>query len=119
MGLENAANNRVGTFSRGMAQRLGLASCLVGEPKILFLDDPLLGLDPIGQKELMQLILELKNQGKTVFFCSHILSQAEKICDRVGIILEGGLKFAGNLADFLSKHNTSSLEEAFFREIGQ
>jgi len=85
-----------------MIQRIGLAQALLNDPKIVFLDEPQSGLDPLGRKEVRDIILRLRDEGKTVFFSSHILSDAELICDKVGILFEGKLKAIGNLKDLLS-----------------
>ncbi len=101
VGLGHARDVRLGEFSKGMRQRFGIAQALVSEPEILFLDEPLTGLDPQGRKDLKDLILSLKEEGKTVFFSSHILADAEAICDRVGILRQGRLVDAGRVEDLL------------------
>lgn len=98
--LAPAAEQRVGTFSKGMKQRLGFAVALIHDPAILILDEPMSGLDPLGRHLTKQLILELKSQGKTIFFSSHILSDIETLCSRIGIIHQGRLLYQGGLADF-------------------
>lgn len=85
-----------------MLQRVGLAQALLNNPKVVFLDEPQSGLDPLGRKEIRDIILQLREEGKTVFFSSHILSDAELVCDRVGILYEGELKNIGHLRDLLS-----------------
>lgn len=89
VGLIEASHRRVGGFSRGMQQRLGIAAALLPEPKLLILDEPSSALDPEGRAEVLQLILALKEMGKTVIFSTHILSDVERICDTVGIIADG------------------------------
>jgi len=84
-------------FSKGMLQRVGMAQALVNDPKILFLDEPMSGLDPIGRREVRDLIAELRDEGKTVFMCSHILSDIEILCDRVAILRKGQLAHLGPL----------------------
>jgi len=86
-------------FSKGMLQRVGLAQALVNDPEIVFLDEPMSGLDPVGRREVRDLIASLRIQGKTVFMCSHILSDIEVLCDSVAILKHGRLAHAGSLAE--------------------
>jgi ABC-2 type transport system ATP-binding protein len=103
VGLEQAAGLRLRKFSRGMLQRVGLAQALINRPDLLFLDEPLGGLDPVGRKELRDIILQLKQEGRTVFLCSHILQDIEMICDRVAILVAGRIMKAGRLRDLISE----------------
>jgi ABC-2 type transport system ATP-binding protein len=91
-------------FSKGMLQRVGLAQSLVNDPEIVFLDEPMSGLDPVGRREVRDLIAAMRDEGKTVFMCSHILSDIEVLCDRVAILKNGKLMATGTDADALSKH---------------
>lgn len=100
-GLEEAADRRVGGFSRGMLQRLGLAATVVGRPALLLLDEPASALDPVGRREVLDLIVNLRNRA-TVVFSSHILNDVEEVCDRVGILVSGRLRVQGSLADLLA-----------------
>jgi ABC-2 type transport system ATP-binding protein len=102
VGLSDAADRQVRKYSKGMQQRLGIAQALVADPAFVVLDEPMSGLDPIGRKEVRDLILELKRRGKTVFFSTHILPDVETLCDRVGLIQRGRLSDAGRLGDLLS-----------------
>ena len=102
VGLTQAANLPLKGYSKGMLQRIGLGQALLNDPRIVFLDEPQSGLDPFGRKEMRDIILKLKEEGKTVFFSSHILSDAEMICDRVGILYKGKLINVGYLRDLLS-----------------
>jgi len=86
-------------FSKGMLQRVGLAQALLNDPEVLFLDEPMSGLDPLGRRDVRALILELRDAGRTIFFSSHILSDAEALCSRVAIVAKGRLAGAGRLAD--------------------
>src|SRR5215510_10218945 len=86
-------------FSKGMVQRLGLAQALINEPDVVFLDEPMSGLDPIGRREVRELILRLRDQGRTVFFSSHVLSDAEALCNRVAILVKGRLEVAGSVEE--------------------
>jgi ABC-2 type transport system ATP-binding protein len=90
-------------FSKGMLQRVGLAQSLVNDPEIVFLDEPMSGLDPVGRREVRDLIAELRDEGKTVFMCSHILSDIEVLCDRVAILKEGRLAQVGYLDELRRK----------------
>jgi ABC-2 type transport system ATP-binding protein len=89
-------------FSKGMLQRVGIAQALINEPEVVFLDEPMSGLDPIGRREIRELILRLRERGCTVFFSSHVLSDAETLCSRVGIMAKGRLVTAGALSDMLA-----------------
>lgn len=102
VGLTEAADRQIRKYSKGMQQRLGIAQALVADPAFVVLDEPMSGLDPIGRKEVRDLILELKRRGKTVFFSTHILPDVETLCDRVGVILNGRLRDVGRLGDLLS-----------------
>jgi ABC-2 type transport system ATP-binding protein len=89
-------------FSKGMIQRVGLAQALVNDPELVFLDEPMSGLDPLGRREVRELILRLRDQGRTVFFSSHILADAETLCSRIAIVAKGRLMASGRLADILT-----------------
>ncbi|HEY8494457.1 MAG TPA: ABC transporter ATP-binding protein [Myxococcota bacterium] len=99
--LTHAADARLRTYSKGMLQRVGIAQALVHDPAVVFLDEPMSGLDPIGRKEIRDLILRLHHEGKTVFMNTHILSDVETICDRVAIIVKGVIRYEGRIASFL------------------
>lgn len=117
VGLTQAANIPLRGYSKGMNQRIGLAQALMNDPDIVFLDEPQSGLDPLGRKEVRDLILGLRKQGKTVFFSSHILSDAEMICDRVAILFKGRLRSVGRLSDLLSSSVTEW--EIVLRDVGE
>jgi len=102
VGISHAANRPLRSFSKGMLQRAGLAQALMGDPDLVVLDEPMSGLDPLGRKEVRDLIFDLKARGKTVFFCTHILSDAAALCDRVGIIVGGEIRDVGGLGELLS-----------------
>lgn len=102
VGLSHAGELPLRGYSKGMQQRIGLAQSLLNDPKIVFLDEPQSGLDPFGRKEVRDLILSLRDQGKTVFFSSHILPDAEMICDRVAILHKGEMIALGPLSEMLS-----------------
>jgi len=103
VGLDGRDTEPLRSFSRGMLQRIGLAQALINDPDLLILDEPLGGLDPVGRKDFRDIILDLRRQGKTIFFSSHILEDAEKIADRVGIIHLGRLIAEGPLNELLTK----------------
>jgi len=102
VGLSDAADRQIRKYSKGMQQRLGIAQALVGDPAFVILDEPMSGLDPVGRKEVRDLILELRRRGKTVFFSTHILPDVESLCDRVGVIIGGRLQDVGRIGDLLS-----------------
>lgn len=104
--MERAKKIRLRKFSKGMQQRAGLAYALMGDPDVLILDEPMSGLDPIGRKDFVDLIRKLKDEGKTIFFSSHVLSDIENLCDRVGILVNGELKKIGKVSDLL--HGSSN-----------
>jgi ABC-2 type transport system ATP-binding protein len=103
VGVSYAADRRVGRLSKGMLQRTGLAAALVADPELLILDEPMSGLDPVGRKEVKELILEERKLGRTVFFSTHILSDVETMCDRVTILRRGEVVVSGRLADLLKR----------------
>ena len=103
VGLADAIDRAARTLSKGMLQRVGLAAALVHEPELLVLDEPMSGLDPIGRKEVRDVIEGQKKQGRTVFFSTHILSDVETLCDRVCILKKGKVVVAGRLSDLLSR----------------
>jgi ABC-2 type transport system ATP-binding protein len=101
VGLAGRADRAIRRFSKGMVQRLGLAQALIGDPEIVILDEPMSGLDPIGRKDVRDLIFSLRGAGRTVLFSTHILSDVEAICDRIGIIADGRLTDCGTLTSLL------------------
>jgi ABC-2 type transport system ATP-binding protein len=102
VGMSGAADVALRRASKGMLQRIGLAQALVNDPELVILDEPMSGLDPLGRHLIRRLILELKDAGKTVFFSTHILSDAETLCDRVALLRDGQVTAAGRLADILT-----------------
>src|SRR5881296_2290970 len=95
VGLETAGKIQLRKYSKGMLQRIGLAQAILHDPKLVILDEPMSGLDPVGRREVRDIILQLKRDGKTVMFSTHILSDAEMLCDRVGVIVGGKLRGVG------------------------
>src|SRR5205085_3742717 len=102
-------DRRLGGYSKGMLQRIGLAQALVQEPKLVVLDEPTAGVDPVGAREIRDLILDLKRRGVTVLLSSHLLEQVEEICDRVGILANGILVREGALRDLLAIENQTDV----------
>lgn len=103
VGLRHAVHRPIRKFSKGMLQRLGIAQALLNEPDLIVFDEPMSGLDPMGRKDVRDIIHELRDQGRTVFFSSHILQDVEMICDRVGIIVKGQMRAEGLLGDMLAE----------------
>jgi ABC-2 type transport system ATP-binding protein len=110
VGLSDARSLQLRKFSKGMLQRIGIAQALINDPHLVILDEPMSGLDPVGRKEIRDLILQLKTQGKTVFFSSHILHDAEVLCDRVGILIKGRLVALGKVTELIGAASTQSVE---------
>lgn len=96
-GLQEAAHRRLGGYSKGMLQRVGLAQALVQRPRLLVLDEPTAGVDPLGSRTIRDIIMGLKGQGTTIFLCSHLLEQVQEVCDRVGILYQGNLIAEGSV----------------------
>jgi ABC-2 type transport system ATP-binding protein len=110
VGLEGKEKIQLRKFSKGMLQRIGIAQALINDPKLVILDEPMSGLDPIGRKEIRDIIIHLKEKGKTIFFSSHILPDVEMICDRIGIIGKGQLIKTGKVDDLIHSMGTQSIE---------
>lgn len=115
VGLDKAQNQSIREYSKGMVQRAGLAQALIGNPSLLLLDEPFSGLDVLGRYEMKQVLLDLKKQGKTILFNSHILSEIEEICDEVGIIDRGKLLIKDKITTVLKPKQT--LEQYFVSAI--
>lgn len=110
VGLDDAANRQIALYSKGMVQRAGLAQAIVHNPRLLILDEPASGLDPIGASDMADIILRLKAEGKTVLLCSHMMSEVEKLCSRAAILSKGKIAAMGKLDDMLSISGTSRIE---------
>ena len=122
VGLTNARDQRLSTYSQGMLQRIGLAQALVNEPKLVVLDEPTAGVDPAGSRDIRNLIVDLKRRGITVLLSSHLLTQVQEICDRVGILAGGTLAREGRLEELIAIENRSELvlenaSDALVKEI--
>ena len=109
VGLTNARDQRLSTYSKGMLQRIGLAQALINEPKLVVLDEPTAGVDPAGSRDIRNLIVDLKQCGITVLLSSHLLTQVQEICDRVGILARGVLVREGRLEELIAIENQSEL----------
>jgi ABC-2 type transport system ATP-binding protein len=114
VGIYGARDFEIKTYSKGMRQRLGFAQSLVNDPEYLFLDEPLDGLDPIGRREMKEVMLQLKSEGRKIFLNTHILYDVEEICDEVGIIHEGKLLYGGSVKEFCAG---KPLEERFMEVV--
>jgi ABC-2 type transport system ATP-binding protein len=114
VGLAASADVQLRKFSKGMLQRVGIAQAILHDPHVIFLDEPMSGLDPVGRREVRDIILDLKKQGRTVFFSTHILSDAEMLCDRVAVLVGGKLQGVGAPREMVSMdvHGTEILFEA-------
>ncbi|MGE5207937.1 MAG: ABC transporter ATP-binding protein [Alphaproteobacteria bacterium] len=109
VGLTKARDRRLGTYSKGMLQRIGLAQALIHDPRLVVLDEPTAGVDPAGSREIRDLIMDLKGRGITVLLSSHLLAQAQEICDRIGILANGVLVREGRLRELIAIENQTEL----------
>jgi len=122
VGLTKARKRRLGTYSKGMLQRIGLAQALINNPKLVVLDEPTAGVDPVGSREIRDLIVDLRRRGITVLLSSHLLAQAQEICDRVGILADGALVREGRLHELIAIENQTEIilenaSDALMKEI--
>jgi ABC-2 type transport system ATP-binding protein len=114
VGLWSERKRAIRSYSKGMVQRVGMALALVHDPEVVVLDEPMTGLDPLGRRQFIDFILELKAAGKTVFFSSHILADVERVCDRVSLLVGGRLV---RLIDLRAERLDKNLEEIFIDEV--
>ena len=124
VGLKAVANRPVGTFSKGMARRIGLAQALINDPDLLVLDEPTTGLDPMGTRQIKDLILELAKRGKTILLCSHLLADVEDVCDRIAILYGGRVQAEGGVKELLQRTGkrqitTDGISEDVLKRIRQ
>ena len=111
VGLDAKSRKRkLREYSKGMARRIGLAQALINNPDLILLDEPTTGLDPIGTREMKDLILSLKNQGKTVLLCSHLLADVQDVCDRITILFRGKMQTLGDVRDLVQKKDITTIE---------
>ncbi|HAL45900.1 MAG TPA: multidrug ABC transporter ATP-binding protein [Phycisphaerales bacterium] len=116
VGLSGMASRPIGTFSKGMARRIGLAQALINDPKLLILDEPTSGLDPIGTRQIKDLIVELARRGKTVLLSSHLLADAEEVCDRVAILYGGIVQKEGKIEELLEQKDKTQITSTVLSE---
>jgi len=109
VGLSGNMRRPIGEFSKGMQRRIGLAQALINDPDLLILDEPTSGMDPLGTRQIKDLICELGKRGKTVLLCSHLLADVEDVCDRIGILYGGKLRNMGTMDDLLASHNATQI----------
>jgi ABC-2 type transport system ATP-binding protein len=107
VGMASRANRTMGTYSKGMLQRVALGQALLGEPELLILDEPMSGLDPVGRRDVRDIILTQAAAGVTIFFSTHIIPDVEMICDRVAIVVDGRVRAIGSVSDLVSDEPTS------------
>jgi len=124
VGLTGMANRPVGTFSKGMARRIGLAQALINDPELLILDEPTSGMDPISTRQMKDLFLQLSNRGKTILLCSHLLADVEDVCDRIGILYGGRMQVEGQVKSLLQHSDekqihTGPISDEALRQIEQ
>ncbi|MFA7485531.1 MAG: ABC transporter ATP-binding protein, partial [Phycisphaerae bacterium] len=109
VGLKAVANRPVGTFSKGMARRIGLAQALINDPELLILDEPTTGLDPIGTRQIKDLILQLAKRGKTILLSSHLLADVEDVCDRITVLYGGKIQAEGKVKELLQQADKTQI----------
>jgi ABC-2 type transport system ATP-binding protein len=110
VGLAGVGNRQVGTFSKGMARRIGLAQALINDPDLLILDEPTSGMDPMGTRQIKDLLAELARRGKTILLCSHLLADVEDICDRIGILYGGKMQVEGSVRELLEQTGKTQIQ---------
>ena len=108
--MPKARKRKLREYSKGMARRIGLAQALINDPELILLDEPTTGLDPIGTREMKDLILSLKSQGKTVLLCSHLLADVQDVCDRITILFRGKMQTIGQVRDLLQRKDITQIE---------
>ena len=122
VGLSHAKHRQLKEYSKGMTRRIGLAQALINDPDLVLLDEPTTGLDPLGTRDMKDLILKLRDEGKTVVMCSHLLADVQDVCDRIAILYEGELKQLGRVEDLLTEQGrtqlmTSKLDDSVVAEV--
>lgn len=119
VGLKGARRRQLKEYSKGMTRRIGLAQALINDPELIILDEPTTGLDPIGTREMKNLILRLRDQGKTVLMCSHLLADVQDVCDRIAILYQGELKELGRVDDLLKVRDVTQMRAGGLSEDAQ
>src|SRR5271156_5421531 len=118
VGLDAKARKRkLREYSKGMARRIGLAQALINNPELILLDEPTTGLDPIGTREMKDLILSLKDQGKTVLLCSHLLADVQDVCDRITILFRGSMQTIGQVKDLLQVKDVTQIQTRSMNDL--
>ncbi|MBU4271286.1 MAG: ABC transporter ATP-binding protein [Planctomycetes bacterium] len=119
VGLDWAKRRQLKEYSKGMTRRIGLAQALINDPELIVLDEPTTGLDPIGTREMKDLIIKLRDEGKTVLLCSHLLADVQDVCDRIAILYQGELKEMGRVDSLLKVQDVTEIRVAGLSAIGQ
>ncbi|MBN1590387.1 MAG: ABC transporter ATP-binding protein [Pirellulales bacterium] len=119
VGLTRAKKRQLREYSKGMTRRIGLAQALINDPELILLDEPTTGLDPLGTRDMKQMILDLREQGKTVVMCSHRLDDVQDVCDRIAILYEGELKELGRVDSLLKVHDVTEIHVRKLNEKAQ
>ncbi len=119
VGLERSKRRQLKEYSKGMTRRIGLAQALINDPELILLDEPTTGLDPIGTREMKDMIINLREQGKTVVMCSHLLADVQDVCDRIAILHQGELKEMGRVDDLLKVRDTTQVQVEGLSEEAQ
>jgi len=116
VGLHGARRRQLREYSKGMVRRIGLAQALINDPELILLDEPTTGLDPIGTREMKDLILRLRDEGKTILMCSHLLADVQDVCDRIAILYQGELKELGRVDTLLKVRDVTEIRAAGLSE---
>ncbi|MBN1393732.1 MAG: ABC transporter ATP-binding protein [Pirellulales bacterium] len=119
VGLDWAKRRQLKEYSKGMTRRIGLAQALINDPELILLDEPTTGLDPIGTREMKDLIIKLRDEGKTVLMCSHLLADVQDVCDRIAILYQGELKEMGRVDDLLKVQDVTEFRVAGLSAVAQ
>ncbi len=119
LGLDWAKRRQLKEYSKGMTRRIGLAQALINDPELILLDEPTTGLDPIGTREMKDMILDLRNKGKTILMCSHLLADVQDVCDRIAILYQGELKELGRVDSLLKVRDVTEIRASGLGEAAQ
>jgi ABC-2 type transport system ATP-binding protein len=119
VGLTWAKRRQLREYSKGMTRRIGLAQALINDPELIVLDEPTTGLDPIGTREMKDLILRLRDEGKTILMCSHLLADVQDVCDRIGILYQGELQELGRVESLLKLRDVTEVRASGLSEAAQ
>ena len=119
VGLDWAKRRQLKEYSKGMTRRIGLAQALINDPELIVLDEPTTGLDPIGTREMKDLIIKLRDEGKTILMCSHLLADVQDVCDRIAILYQGELKEMGRVDSLLKVRDVTEIRAAGLNALAQ